>query len=70
MAMQAIKLLAQYKGGRVGADAAVATVAEWVDDVACNRNPTVLLVAGLVYANEANYVEALKACHSGLTLEM
>jgi len=29
-----------------------------------------LLVAGMIYANEGNYVEALKSCHTGLNLEM
>lgn len=39
-------------------------------DPICNTNPHVLLVAGLIYASEGNYVEALKACHSGQNLEM
>ena len=43
---------------------------EWLADSACNRNPTVLLVAGTIHAHEGNYVEALKACHSGLSLEL
>lgn len=70
MALQAIKLLAQYKGGRVSSDAALATVASWQEDAACNPNPYVLLVAGTIYATEGDYVEALKACHSGALLEM
>jgi coatomer protein complex subunit epsilon len=70
MAMQAIKLLAQYQGRRVAKDAALATLESWLADSACNRNPHVLLVAGTIYLAEANYVEALKACHSGQTLEM
>eukprot|EP00877_Chromochloris_zofingiensis_P004225 jgi/Chrzof1/13803/Cz08g13010.t1 len=70
MAMQAIKLLASYTGGKVAKDAALATVADWLGDPACNRNPHVLLVAGMTYAQEGNYVEALKACHSGQSLEM
>lgn len=70
MAMQAIKLLARYKGGRVTAEAALTTVGDWLEDAACNRNPYVLLVAGLIYASEGNHVEALKACHSGAMLEM
>jgi len=53
-------------------DAAVAMVSEWLADSACNRNPYVRLVAGLIYAQEGNEVEALKALNSGggLTLEM
>ena len=46
------------------------TVAEWVADPACAGNAMTLLVAGVIYANEGNYVEALKACHTGLNLEM
>jgi coatomer protein complex subunit epsilon len=48
----------------------VSAVAALVADPICNNNPHVLLVAGLVYAAEGNWVEALKACHSGLSLEM
>lgn len=48
----------------------MSTVAEWVADPACAGNAMTLLVAGLIYANEGNYVEALKACHTGLNLEM
>jgi coatomer protein complex subunit epsilon len=48
----------------------LSTVADWVADPACAGNATTLLVAGIIYANEGNEVEALKACHTGLTLEM
>ena len=51
-------------------DAVLSTVSEWLGDSACNRNPTVLLISGLIYAQEQNYEEALKACHTGLSLEM
>lgn len=51
-------------------DTALSTLATWLADSACNRNPGVLLMAGIIYNCEGNYVEALKACHSGLTLEM
>jgi hypothetical protein len=30
----------------------------------------VLLIAGLLFALEENYVDALKACHTGGSLEM
>lgn len=49
---------------------AVSVVAEWMADPACAGNAMTLLVAGIIYANEGNYVEALKACHTGLNLEM
>ncbi len=48
----------------------LSTISEWMADPACNRNPTVLLMAGTIYAHEGNHEEALKACHSGLNLEM
>jgi coatomer protein complex subunit epsilon len=41
-----------------------------MNDPICNSNQHVLLVAGLIYAQEGNYVEALKACHAGQSLEM
>ena len=47
-----------------------ATLGEWLANPAISGNATVLLVAGIIYANEENLVEALKACHLGLTLEM
>lgn len=96
MGLLAIKLLAQYLGGRIAKvldlptpqlllaqsaylplthgtflqDAAVATISDWMQDAACNRNPLVLLVAGTIYAQEGNYVEALKACHGHQSLEL
>jgi coatomer protein complex subunit epsilon len=48
----------------------LSTAQEWLADTACNRNSTVLLVCGTIYAMEENYVEALKCCHTGTTLEM
>ena len=59
---KALRLVLQEK--------AVTTVAEWVADPACAGNAMTLLVAGVIYASEGNYVEALKACHTGLNLEM
>lgn len=51
-------------------ESAVEKVGQWVSDPICNTNPHVILVAGLIYAQAGNYVEALKACHTGQTLEM
>ncbi len=51
-------------------ESVLTTVGEWVADPACSGNATTLLVCGMIYANEENYVEALKACHTGLSLEM
>ncbi len=48
----------------------LSTLSEWLGDAACNRNPTVLLMAGMIYSHEGMYDEALKACHVGLNLEL
>ena len=45
-------------------------LSEWQSDPATSANVTVLLVAGLIYTNEENYVEALRAVHGGHNLEM
>eukprot|EP00884_Botryococcus_braunii_P011077 jgi/Botrbrau1/19971/Bobra.0059s0086.1 len=69
-ALTAVKLLAQYRGNKLDKEAVLETVGEWVADPACSGNATTLLVCGLIYAAQENYVEALKACHTGLNLEM
>ena len=67
-------------GGRGGSDSCgrrvwgdqetvLATLEEWMADPSVKHNATVLLVAGVVYSNEDNYVEALKALHGAGTLE-
>jgi hypothetical protein len=48
----------------------LATLSEWLSDPATSANVTILLVAGLIYTNEENYVEALRAVHGGHNLEM
>ncbi|MEW5309395.1 MAG: hypothetical protein WDW38_001288 [Sanguina aurantia] len=70
MALQAVKLLAQHLSGKKSKDQVTSTLTEWMTDSACNRNPGVLLMCGIIHAQEGNYVEALKACHTGITLEM
>ena len=69
-ALQAVKLLAQYSGAKTVKETTLSTLSEWLSDPASSNSATVLLVAGIIYANEGNYVEALKACHTGLSLEM
>ena len=51
-------------------DDVLQTLTEWVADPTCSGNAMTLTVAGIIFANEEKYVEALKACHTGLTLEM
>lgn len=69
-ALQAVKLLAKYLSGKQSKDSIIGTFNELLADTACNRNPTVLLIAGIVHMHEENYAEALKICHVGLSLEM
>lgn len=68
MSLQAVKALALYMKDQ--REAALEAAASWLTDPAAASNSTVLLVAGMLYALEENYVEALKACHTGGSLEM
>ena len=51
-------------------DTVLSTIQDWAQEPAYKNNATVLLVIGLIYAAEDNYVEALRACHSGISLEL
>ena len=48
----------------------LSTVQDWAQETSYRSNATVLLVIGLIYAAEDNYVEALRACHTGISLEL
>ena len=49
----------------------LSVVQNWMEDPVSNINPTACLIAGMIYANEGNHVEALKACHgANSSLEM
>lgn len=67
-ALQAVKALALYM--KAQREAALAAAAGWLTDPAAASNPTVLLIAGLLYCLEEDYVEALRCCHTGGSLEM
>ena len=41
-----------------------------MSDPGVSGNATSCLVAGIIYNNEGDHVAALKACHTGLSLEM
>lgn len=69
-ALRAVRLLAEYQGKKTDKDSVLETVAEWAQDNTLQRNDTVLLVIGLIYAAEQNYVEALRACSKGNSLEL
>ena len=51
-------------------DTILSTVQDWAQQPSYRSNATVLLVIGLIYAAEDNYVEALRACHTGISLEL
>lgn len=70
IALQAVKQLALYMKEPGRREAVLEQVTGWLTDMTYTGNATVLLVAGLVFLLEENYVEALKCCHSGLSLEM
>lgn len=68
MALQAVKALALYM--KAQREAALEQAASWLADPAAASNPTVLLIVGLLHALEGNHAEALRACHTGGSLEM
>jgi coatomer protein complex subunit epsilon len=70
MALQAVRLLAEYQGKKRSKDSVLATISDWLQEPAYKNNAGVMLVVGLIYAAEENYVEALRACHGGLSLEL
>lgn len=51
-------------------DTVLSTIQDWAQEPSYRNNATVLLVVGLIYAAEDNYVEALRACHTGISLEL
>lgn len=69
-ALQAVRWLAVYMKDEARRGEALDAVAAWLSDPSYASNATALLVAGLVFALEENFVEALKACHSSSNLEM
>eukprot|EP01026_Neomeris_dumetosa_P012081 TRINITY_DN1424_c0_g1_i4.p1 TRINITY_DN1424_c0_g1~~TRINITY_DN1424_c0_g1_i4.p1 ORF type:complete len:291 (-),score=49.66 TRINITY_DN1424_c0_g1_i4:196-1068(-) len=67
---QVVKLLAEYLSGAQSSESVLGTVGDWMSDPSCNSNPMVQLICGAIYTHEENYVEALKCCYMGTTLEM
>ena len=69
-ALRAIRLLATYKSRAHEREQCVATVYEWLADAGLAANATVQLVAALIFAEEDNAIEAMKCCHTSLSLEL
>ena len=42
----------------------LASLEGWLSDSVIGKNPTLLLMAGIIYTHEQNYVEALKVTHT------
>ena len=70
MALQAVKLLASYRGGeRAAKDLALEQLKEWLASPRAATEPQLLLVAALVYTHEGEFKEALKLVHQSPDLE-
>lgn len=67
--LQALKLLAQYLSGH-DKEQVLSSLQGWLSDPVIGSNSVLLLVAGTIYTNEENYVEALKYTHAGTSLEI
>lgn len=64
-------MLATYlKSPETQRDAALEQAAAWLEDPSAVSNATALLAAAMIFALEGNLESALKACHSGLNMEM
>jgi coatomer protein complex subunit epsilon len=69
-ALRAVKLLATYKSRPHEREQCIATCQEWLSDEALAANANVQLISALVFAAEDNLVEAMKCCHTSLSLEL
>mmetsp|Transcript_22423 Transcript_22423/g.52971 ORF Transcript_22423/g.52971 Transcript_22423/m.52971 type:complete len:297 (+) Transcript_22423:151-1041(+) len=69
-ALQAVKLLATYLSGEDNKEIAMVTLKEWLSDPQTQNNPTLQLVAGIIYIDRSDLEEAAKVLHAGTTLEM
>eukprot|EP00891_Asterochloris_glomerata_P000756 jgi/Astpho2/756/Aster-00617 len=70
MALQAVKLLAEFQGRKLSTDTVLHTLDAWTEEPAYRSNAMMHLVTGIIHAAQDNYVEALRACHPGLSLEL
>lgn len=68
--LQAVKLLAMYLSFPENKEATIGSLQEWLSDAAIGSNPTLRLIAGIIYMHEKDYSEALKHTNSGGTMEL
>ena len=69
VSLKAVKLLAQYLSGG-DKESIVGEITAMVEDEYMSQDATVQLMGATILANEGNYVDAMKCCHTGLSLEL
>ncbi|CAM8916947.1 unnamed protein product [Rhodiola kirilowii] len=68
--LQAVKLLALYLSSPDNKETAISSLKELLEDAAIGNNPTLRLVAGIIFLHEQDYNEALKHTNPGGTMEL
>mmetsp|Transcript_17625 Transcript_17625/g.30356 ORF Transcript_17625/g.30356 Transcript_17625/m.30356 type:complete len:296 (-) Transcript_17625:77-964(-) len=69
-ALQSVRLLATYLSSDENKEIALITLKEWLSDSISQNNPTLQIIAAIIYCHERTYEEALRAIHNATTLEM
>jgi len=67
--LQAVKLLANYLSSDNNKDISLVTLKQWMSDGVAAGNPTLQLIAGIIYFHEQNFEEAMKCLHQSNSLE-
>lgn len=68
--LQAVKLLATYMQSPEQLETVKAQLGEWMMDSAAASDPTLLVVAAMIFNREGQHDEALKYVHTATSLEM
>ncbi|KAG7034786.1 Coatomer subunit epsilon-2 [Cucurbita argyrosperma subsp. argyrosperma] len=68
--LQAVKLLALYLSDPSSKESTIASLQEWLSDLAIANNPTLRLIAGIIFMHEQDFNEALKHTNAGGTMEL
>ncbi|GMH20989.1 hypothetical protein Nepgr_022831 [Nepenthes gracilis] len=69
-ALQAVKLLALYLSSPDNKESTIASLKDWLGDPAIGNNPTLRLIAGIIFMHEQDYNEALKHTNAGGSMEL
>lgn len=69
IALQSVKLLARYLGAAGDREMIMVTLHEWLQDAVSSNNPTLQLVAAIIFMHENNTKDALKSIRHGTTME-